>query len=181
MDSVESLLDLIAAKGVGWYGQERVTQAAHALQCARLAEQDGSAPALIAAALLHDLGHLLARERPAHGAVRQHDDRHEHIAAGYLTRLFGPAVTEPVRLHVDAKRWLCGTDPGYHATLSPGSVRSLELQGGPFAAAEAAVFFAQPYAADAIKLRRWDDLAKDPSVHTTELGSYGELLRGLAH
>lgn len=180
MEGVDELLDLIDAQGTGWYGQERVTQAAHALQCARLAERERVAPSLIAAALLHDVGHLLAKDRPAHGAMRQHDDRHEHIAAGYLTRLFGPAVTEPVRLHVDAKRWLCATDPGYHATLSPGSVRSLELQGGPFSATEAAAFFAQPYAADAIKLRRWDDLAKDPSIPTKNLGAYAELLRGLA-
>ncbi len=181
MENVDELLGLIDAKGTGWYGQERVTQAAHALQCAKLAEQERVAPSLIAAALLHDLGHLLARERPAHGAMRQHDDRHEHIAAGYLTRRFGRSVTEPVRLHVDAKRWLCATDPGYHATLSPGSVRSLELQGGPFSMAEAVAFLDQPYAADAIKLRRWDDLAKDPSVRTAELGSYAGLLRSLAH
>jgi phosphonate degradation associated HDIG domain protein len=156
-----------------------VTQAAHALQCARLAEQDGSAPGLIAACLLHDLGHLLAKERPARGEVRQVDDCHEHIAGGYLTRLFGPEVSEPVRLHVDAKRWLCGTDPRYFETLSPASVRSLELQGGPFSAADAATFHSQPFAPEAIKLRRWDDLAKDPTVRTKALGDYAGLLRGL--
>jgi [1-hydroxy-2-(trimethylamino)ethyl]phosphonate dioxygenase len=181
MDTITELLELIAAKGTGWYGQERVTQEAHALQCARLAEENGSVPPLVAAALLHDIGHLLAKERPARGEMRQHDDRHEHIAAGYLLRMFGPSVAEPVRLHVDAKRWLCGTQPGYHATLSPASVRSLELQGGPFSAADAEEFLRHPYAVEAIKLRRWDDLAKDPTIQTKPLRDYGSLLRGLAH
>lgn len=179
MDTIEELLDIVAEKGSGWYGQERVTQSAHALQCAQLAEQEGSAPGLIAACLLHDLGHLLAKERPARGEVRQIDDRHEHIAAGYLARLFGPEVTEPVRLHVDAKRWLCGTDPSYFNTLSPASVRSLELQGGPFSAPDAAAFHRQPFAPEAINLRRWDDLAKDPTARTKELRDYAGLLRGL--
>lgn len=180
MSPVDDILELIAINGGRWYGSERVTQAAHALQCARLAEMEGAAPALLAAALLHDIGHLLAKERPAAGETRQRDDHHEDIAGGYLDRYFGPDVAEPVRLHVDAKRWLCAADPGYHATLSPASVRSLELQGGIFTPSEAEGFKLRPYAGDAIRLRRWDDRAKDPAIQTRPLSAYAELLHHLA-
>jgi phosphonate degradation associated HDIG domain protein len=180
MDPVDEILEVIANNGGRWYGSETVTQAAHALQCARLAEMEGGSPALVAAALLHDIGHLLAKERPAAGEVRQRDDHHEDIAGGYLQSIFGANVAEPVRLHVDAKRWLCATDAGYHATLSPASVRSLELQGGIFTPSEAEGFKLRPYAEEAIRLRRWDDRAKDPAVETRPLSDYVELLRSLA-
>jgi phosphonate degradation associated HDIG domain protein len=180
MSAVDDILELIAINGSRWYGSEQVTQAAHALQTARLAELEGAEPPLVAAALLHDIGHLLAKERPAPSEIRQRDDHHEDIAGGYLERIFGPEVAEPVRLHVDAKRWLCATDPGYHGTLSPASVRSLELQGGAFAPLEAEGFKLRLYAEDAIRLRRWDDSAKDPAVQTRPLFDYAELLRRLA-
>ncbi|MCK6451454.1 MAG: HD domain-containing protein [Alphaproteobacteria bacterium] len=198
MERAGEVLDLIVREGAAWYGTERVTQLQHALQAARLAEREGASPALVAAALLHDIGHLMAKDRPAAvdpaadsnvgargstraapGERRQHDDRHEHIAGGLLVRLFGTAVAEPVRLHVDAKRFLCATEPGYHGTLSPASVRSLELQGGAFSPDAAARFRAGPFAADAVRLRRWDDLAKDPSVETRPLSAYVPLLRSL--
>jgi predicted HD phosphohydrolase len=199
MESIAQLLDLIDREGAAWYGRERVTQLQHALQCAHLAEIEDAPPTLVAASLLHDLGHLLSKDRPAAadpaaysyigargstraapGERRERDDRHEHIAGGYLERLFGPAVAEPVRLHVDAKRYLCAVDAGYHATLSPASVRSLELQGGIFAPAEARAFLERSFAQDAVRLRRWDDRAKDPSVETKPLGSYAPLLQALA-
>jgi gamma-butyrobetaine dioxygenase len=166
------LLALFAWKGGEPYG-ERVTQTAHALQAAALGEAEDAAPALVAAALLHDLGHFLAK--PGDG-----DNRHETIGAGLLAKLFGAAVAEPVRLHVAAKRFLCATEPGYVATLSPASVASLAQQGGPFTPDEAAAFARRPHAADAVRLRRWDDLAKVPDAPTRDLAAYAPLLAKLA-
>jgi gamma-butyrobetaine dioxygenase len=165
------LLALFGRKGGEPYG-ERVTQAAHALQAAALAEAEGATPALVAAALLHDVGHFLAK--PGDG-----DDRHEDIGAGILMKLFGPAVAEPVRLHVAAKRFLCATEPGYFATLSSASVASLAQQGDPFTPGEAAAFERRPHAADAVRLRRWDDLAKVPDAPTKNLAAYAPLLERL--
>src|SRR5260370_22877879 len=126
---VDRLLELLATKGVRQYGGEQVSQREHALQCAFLATREGAPADLVAAALLHDIAHLLhgKGERPA---ARGIDDKHEEIGAEHLLAAFGPNVAEPVRLHVPAKRYLCATDPGYFACLSPGSVRSLALQGG---------------------------------------------------
>lgn len=178
MDAVDRLLDLLAEKGSALYGRERVSQAEHALQCAALAENEQAGPSLVAAALLHDVGHLLySKDRPED---EERDDRHEHVASGHLSRLFGPAVTEPIRLHVDAKRWLSANEPGYFATLSPASVASLRLQGGRFDTAEGAAFLQRPYADEAIRLRRWDDLGKIPGAATRDLHEYGDLLRSLA-
>lgn len=179
MDEIDRIFELIASKGTVWYGREAITIEQHSLQTARLAELDGASPALVAAALLHDLGHLLSKEQRGTGEGQLRDDRHEYIAAGYLRRLFGPAVAEPIRLHVDAKRFLCAAEPSYRENLSPASVRSLELQGGDFASPEVAEFRARPHAADAIKLRRWDDLAKDPAIRTKPLSAYAGLLRSL--
>jgi [1-hydroxy-2-(trimethylamino)ethyl]phosphonate dioxygenase len=170
-DTVKRLIDLLATKGGRQYGGERISQCGHALQCAALAEAEGAPAAVVAAALLHDIGHLLVKkgDEPSRRGI---DDRHEAIGAEALLDAFGPAVAEPVRLHVAAKRWLCATDPGYFARLSPGSVRSLELQGGPFTPAEAAEFRAFPFAEDAIHVRRWDDAAKVPGVETPTLDHY---------
>jgi len=158
---VDSLLDLLAVKGVRQYGEEPVSQCEHALQCAFLAERAGEPAPLVSAALLHDIGHLLHNIGDRR-ALRGVDDRHEELGAQYLLRAFGLAVAEPVRLHVAAKRYLCGTDPGYFGSLSAASVRSLELQGGPFSAAEVAAFRSTAYADEAIRIRLWDDSAKAP-------------------
>lgn len=180
MDEIDRIVDLMSSKGTAWYGREGITLEQHSLQAARLAERDAAPPALVAAALLHDLGHLLSKERRGTGEGQLRDDRHEYIAAGYLERLFGPAVAEPIRLHVDAKRFLCSVEQGYREALSPASVRSLALQGGVLGSDDVAKFPARPFAGDAIKLRRWDDLAKDPTVKTKPLSSYAQLLRSLA-
>jgi gamma-butyrobetaine dioxygenase len=177
-DAVAEVMALFEGAASAQYGNERVTQRAHALQSAQRAEQDGAAPALIAAALLHDIGHLLAAAKhPDMG--QQTDDLHEKVGAGWLARRFVAAVAEPVRLHVDAKRYLCQAEPAYAAILSPASVRSLALQGGTFSAAEAAVYHALPHAADAVRLRRWDDQAKIPDAPTRSVADYAPLLRGL--
>src|SRR5260370_337412 len=122
---VDRLIELLAAKGIRQYGQERVSQCEHALQCAFLAAREGAPGTVVAAALLHDIGHLLyeAGERPA---LRGIDDRHEELGAEYLLGVFGRAVAEPVRLHVAAQRYLCATDPGYFGCLSAASMRRLE-------------------------------------------------------
>jgi phosphonate degradation associated HDIG domain protein len=150
---------------------ERISQLEHALQSATLAERAGSSAPLIAACLLHDLGHLLDPDAERTRS-READDHHEKTGAKRLSALFGQAVTEPVRLHVDAKRWLCATDDAYFGLLSAASVRSLELQGGPFTAAEAAAFRAQPFAEDAVRLRRWDDHAKVVGAATPTLAHF---------
>ena len=177
-DAIAEVMALFEGPASALYGSESVTQRAHALQSAGLAEQEGAAPALVAAALLHDIGHLLAvAKHPDMG--QEKDDLHEKVGAGWLKRRFVDALAEPVRLHVDAKRYLCQAEPAYAAILSPASVRSLELQGGTFSAAEAAAYRAQPHAGDAVRLRRWDDLAKVPDAKTRTLPDYAPLLRSL--
>ena len=150
---------LFAERGGGEYHGEAVTQLEHALQSAHMAEADARPAEWIAAALLHDVGHLLhghGEDYLEHGI----NDRHEDLGARFLARAFGPDVTEPIRLHVPAKRYLCAARPGYFATLSPASVRSLELQGGPMSADEARAFEAHPHFAAAAAVREYDDRAK---------------------
>jgi phosphonate degradation associated HDIG domain protein len=171
MSIVDDLIGLYAAHGGEMYGGEAVTQLAHALQSAALAEADGADAALVAAALLHDVGHLV--DKHAEGAAASGIDRqHEDIGSGYLARWFKPEVTEPIRRHVAAKRCLVTTEPGYFATLSEASVISLKVQGGPFTEGEARSFLALPGAADALRLRKWDDLAKVPDLKTPDLAYY---------
>jgi gamma-butyrobetaine dioxygenase len=181
MSVIDEIRGLLADKGGELYGGEDVTQERHALQCAAVAEADGASAPMVAAALLHDIGHLLDEAFETALAERS-DLHHEDAGSVWLARWFGPEVTEPVRLHVDAKRYLCAVDPGYRATLSAASTHTLELQGGPFTAAEAEAFAAQPYARDAVQLRRWDDTGKDPAMQTAPLAHYlGIAAQVLAH
>jgi phosphonate degradation associated HDIG domain protein len=172
--TIEDLLDLLLMSGARQYGGERVSQLEHALQAASLAEGEGADETLVVAALLHDLGHLLAKK------AEGRDDHHELIGAKLLEALYPRAVTEPIRLHVDAKRYLCAMEAGYFDRLSPASVHSLDLQGGVFSTGQAGLFSGQQFATDAIRLRRWDDLAKDPDAATRKLVDYEPLLRRLA-
>jgi phosphonate degradation associated HDIG domain protein len=171
MDPIEEIFGRFARHGGADYGGERVRQVEHALQCAALAEAEGAEAPLITAALLHDIGHLLhdLGDRPA---ARGIDDRHELRGREWLAQWFGEAVTEPVRLHVNAKRYLTATDPGYFATLSAGSVRSLELQGGPFSPELAVGFIGLPFAPEAVRLRRWDEAAKVPGKSSPDLDHF---------
>jgi len=171
MSIVDELLTLYAEKANQLYGDEQVTQLAHALQSAALAEAEGADETLVAAALLHDVGHLIDKHAPG-AAARGVDRRHEEIAAGYLSRWFRPEVVEPIRGHVAAKRCLVTTEPGYFDTLSEGSVRSLKVQGGPMSAEEVRAFMAQPGAEAALRLRKWDDLAKVPGKKVPDLEHY---------
>jgi phosphonate degradation associated HDIG domain protein len=175
--SLDDIARLFDAKGGRLYSGEPVTQLEHALQSAQLAERDGASDALITAALLHDLGHLIndLGETPT---LRGVDDKHQYVALPFLRGLFGDEVLQPIKLHVDAKRYLCVHGDGklsgaeYWAALSEDSKRSLELQGGVFTAAQARAFISQPFAADAVRLRRWDDLAKVEGAATPPFAHY---------
>lgn len=164
---LDGMFALFAARGQQSYG-ESISQLDHALQSGQLAEQEAAPDTLVAAAVLHDIGHLLHRDTQAayDAAV---DDHHERLAAKALARLFGPEVVEPVRLHVPAKRYLCLRAPGYRAALSETSQMSLRLQGGVMTEAEALAFAAGPHAEAALRLRRWDDAAKVPGLATPDL------------
>jgi gamma-butyrobetaine dioxygenase len=175
---VEKLFGILESGAAELYGSDNVNLCEHARQCAHQAERAGAGPALIAAALLHDIGHLVdVRYDPTFS--RSEDRRHERIGAGYLSRWFPRAVTEPVRLHVPAKRYLCATEEDYFGRLSPMSVRTLELQGGPMSAEECAAFAALPHAADAVSLRRWDEAAKDPHARPPALEHFRACLESV--
>ncbi len=175
MNVVDEICDLFATKGHAAYIGEPVSQLEHALQSAYHAEKSGASDALIVAALLHDMGHLV-HKLPEDCADHGIDDRHEALGQAWLRRYFPAEVTEPVRLHVAAKRYLCATDADYLDQLSPASVQSLELQGGPFAKEEAAEFEANPHYQAAVELRRWDDLAKVPNMEVPALEHYRDKL-----
>jgi phosphonate degradation associated HDIG domain protein len=174
----DTIIDQIFAtfreRGGRDYG-ESVSVLEHSLQAAYAAERDGASPTLIAAAVLHDYGHLI-HDLPEDCADQGIDSRHEELGAAFLSDHFGPAVAEPVRLHVAAKRYLCAVDPAYRAGLSPASTQSLLLQGGPFDAREIAAFEATPHFADAVRLRRYDDIGKEPGAWTPELEHYRGVL-----
>ncbi|MCY4556805.1 MAG: HD domain-containing protein [Chloroflexi bacterium] len=175
MQAIEEITEAMLKIGGERYGED-VNQLQHGLQCAALAETSGASAELITAALLHDIGHVvdLKWKGAAEAGI---DRRHEDIGAAYLAKWFGPEVTEPVRMHVAAKRYLCAVDAEYFSDLSFGSVRSLELQGGSFDGPEATAFVNQPFAKDAIQLRRWDDLAKDPGARTESLDYFMSFAR----
>ncbi len=168
MLSLENIADLFAHYGFAQYSGEPVTQLEHALQTAYLAEQSDASDDLVTACLLHDLGHLLD-EQGETPTLRGIDDKHQYIVLPFLRGLFPDTVLDPIKLHVDAKRYLCQANADYVAKLSDDSKRSLELQGGVFSAAEAAAFIARPGARDAIMLRQWDDLAKQADWQTPSL------------
>lgn len=167
-DPIAFVMRRFKERGDAAYLGEPVSQTEHALHTAWAAEQAGAGGALVAAALLHDVGHLL-HDLPEDCALAGIDDAHEERGARWLSQHFGPEVAEPVRLHVAAKRFLCATDPTYAGRLSEASLRSLQLQGGPFAPDEAAKFRAHPQAEAAVLLRRLDEQAKVPGLHTPDL------------
>ena len=168
MSPLDEIFAVYINRGGNAYGGERINQLEHALQTAQLAEQAGADAPLIVASLLHDYGHLIHDFGPG-AAKRGIDDRHEVLGACKLSAFFGDAVTMPVRLHVEAKRFLCANDAAYENSLSPESIRSLKLQGGAFNSADSAGFIKRPFAADAIKLRRWDEAAKQYGLPTPAL------------
>jgi phosphonate degradation associated HDIG domain protein len=182
---VARLARLFAEQGEGEYLGEAVTQAEHMFQAAARAQRSGASKALIAAALLHDVGHLF--EGGTAGGISGRDlmdagtdNRHSHTGADWLAAAgFPEPVTEPVRLHVAAKRFLCAVEPGYFDRLSEASVHTLSVQGGPLSRDEAAEFERGPYARDAVTLRRWDEAAKDPGADVPGFDHYRALLADL--
>ncbi len=179
MLSLPDIEALFMRRGHEQYAGEPVTQLQHALQTAALAEAAGGDDELVTACLLHDLGHLVhdLGESPT---LRGLDDVHQYAALPFLRGLFGPRVLGGIRLHVDAKRYLCATVAGYEAALSADSQRSLKLQGGVFSAAQAADFIQKAGAAGAVRLRQWDDQAKVADLATPPLVHFMQRARRCA-
>jgi len=167
----QQLLTVFTGRATRRYGLSAVNQLQHALQAAQQAETDGCTPATVLASLLHDVGHMI-HELGEDPASRGIDDVHEEIGAAWLARHFTPDVVEPARLHVAAKRYLCATESDYFGKLSADSVRSLELQGGLMSADEVAAFRKLPHYAEAVRLRRYDEGAKDPHASTADFDHF---------
>ena len=169
--SLTDIRSLFEQYGSLAYSGEPVTQLEHALQSGAQAEEAGADDELVVAAFLHDLGHLLnlQGDTPTERGI---DDLHQYFALPFLRPVLSDAVLEPIRLHVDAKRCLCAVDDAYFGQLSADSVRSLELQGGIFSRREADAFLQKPYAEDALRLRKWDDRAKEQNRATPDLNHY---------
>jgi len=171
MTAAQTIGELFAGPGAREHMGEPVPIGEHMLQAGALAEAVGAEGALVAAALLHDIGHLLGEG--------EDEDLHGEAGANWLSQWFGDAVTEPVRLHVPAKRYLCAADAKYFGLLSAESVRTLALQGGPMTAAEVTTFEALPYYRDAVSVRRWDDQAKDPAAIAPRFAHFTALVEAL--
>ncbi|MDE0866021.1 MAG: HD domain-containing protein [Rubripirellula sp.] len=165
MNMIQEISAFFNERGESLYGGELISQRDHALQAATLAENDYATPALITAALLHDIGHLL-HDLPEDSTDMGVDDEHETLGEQYLGRAFGPDVTVPVRLHVPAKRYLCAVEPAYMNDLSAASKTSLSMQGGPLSVEEIRAFEGLTFWRDAVRVRRWDDLAKVEGITT---------------
>lgn len=170
-DILAEIQRLLEQRASGRYGLTLINQQQHALQGAWLAEREGKGDAMIVAALLNDIGHMVhdLGENPADAGI---DDRHEDLGHAWLQEHFGPEVTEPVRLHVAAKRYLCAVEADYFAKLSPDSVKSLALQGGPMSAEEVAAFRALPHHREAVQLRRYDEQAKVKGLETPPVAHF---------
>jgi phosphonate degradation associated HDIG domain protein len=173
---VPFIADIFARRGAEDYLGEPVTVAEHMLQSAKLAEEGGASEELVAAALLHDIGHFTS-EFGTYSPQDEHDRHHDEAGAEVLAPFFPPMVTECVRLHVAAKRYLCAVDPTYFSKLSPASVHTLSLQGGPMSSDEADDFRRNPFHAEAVQVRLWDEGGKEPGMKTKNFSSYEPLLR----
>ena len=175
MSLMADILALYGARGAQAYFGERVSVTEHGLQAAHFAQAEAAPDAMVVAALLHDIGHLL-EAAPDDIEEWTLDARHEEIGARWLARRFPATVSEPVRLHVPAKRYLCATDAAYFARLSAASVHTLKLQGGPMSGPEVAQFEAEPFWREAVRLRHWDDQGKVAGLQTLPLAAHAELI-----
>lgn len=175
----DEIVGLFERAGQGAYYGEPVSVIEHGLQAAHFAVLDGAGESLVVAALLHDIGHLL-NAAPDDIADWHEDAHHELVGSRYLARHFGPAVADPVRLHVSAKRYLCATAASYLSSLSPASVITLNLQGGPMSDEEAAAFRREPYFRDAVRLRLFDDRGKVAGLVTATLDDYRPMIERVA-
>jgi gamma-butyrobetaine dioxygenase len=177
---VDEIEAMFSSEGAQDYLGEAVSIATHMLQAADRARGLGAPPALVVAALLHDIGHFTGSRTGAE-LMAGTDNHHDEQAAAYLSQYFGPEVVEPVRLHVAAKRYLCAVEPGYIGVLSEASVYTLSLQGGPMSAGEVAAFEANPYAADAMLLRRCDDGGKDADREPPAFAEFRATIAEVVH
>lgn len=173
--TLEHVVATYLALGHRHYGED-VTELEHALQCATFAQAAGEPPEVVAAALLHDYGHL-CHALGEDIAERGVDARHEDLGYALLHGTFTDGIADAARLHVAAKRYLCAKDPGYRVSLSEASARSLELQGGPMSADEAVAFESEPHFALAVRVRRYDDMGKVAGMFTPDLDAFLPLLR----
>ena len=181
--TLNDISTLLNTQGSKQYGGEAVSQLEHALQCAYLAERAQESEDTITAALLHDIGHMLRSESGA--PIIEHDentdDLHQYVALPFIRNLFSDAVLEPIKLHVDAKRYLCAVDKTYWATLSDASKKSLDLQGGIYTDDQALAFETSPFGQQAVRLRRYDDLAKIPGAETPSIEHYIAIMQRVAN
>jgi phosphonate degradation associated HDIG domain protein len=176
-DFAGQILQIYAKRGDDYYGED-VNQREHAEQCAHHARADGASDELVVAALLHDIGHLL-HKFGEDAADRGIDTRHERIGSGFLARALPPGVTEPIALHVRAKRYLATTNPEYLDGLSDASLQSFILQGGMMNEDEVEAFLAEPRYEGALKLRAYDELGKVVGMKIAGFASYLPLIRNL--
>jgi phosphonate degradation associated HDIG domain protein len=179
MTIADEIVNIFSDKGQSSYFGEPVSQLEHALQTAFFAQQEQAPPHLVVAALVHDIGHLV-EDTPENIADQGVDARHEESGEQWLKARFGPEVFEPVHLHVRAKRYLCATDPAYLGKLSPASIQSLALQGGPMSPGEVQEFEANPFYREAVRLRLWDDRAKIEGLSMPALTSYRALIESVS-
>ena len=180
MSQVYSEIEELFTSGVSEeYLGEDVKLVEHMLQCAALAREAGVSDELVVASLLHDIGHLLIPSS-ATDYDSGVDAHHDEVGAAWVADRFPEAVSEPVRLHVEAKQYLVATDAGYLAKLSEASRRTLEMQGGVFSKEQAESFISQPWAREGVQLRIWDDLGKVRGKVVPELGTYREAIVKLA-
>ncbi len=173
---VDFIGDIFLRRGAESYLGEAVTMSEHMLQGACLAEHEDAGETLIAAALLHDIGHY-TNEFPDDALAQGQDNFHESAGAAVLAPYFPAIITDCVRYHVAAKRYLCATDPQYFGRLSAASVHTLNLQGGPMTADEVAEFAKNPNLDAILRVRIWDDAGKVAGMVTPDFNHYAPMLR----
>ncbi|MEX3011398.1 HD domain-containing protein [Hoeflea sp. TYP-13] len=173
---VDFIGDIFERRGADSYLGEQVTMSEHMLQGAKLADEAGAGDHMVAAALLHDIGHY-TNEFPDDALEKGVDNHHDEAGAAVLAPFFPSVVTDCVRYHVAAKRYLCATDPGYFDRLSAASVHTLNLQGGPMSEEEVEAFAKNPNLEAIIQVRIWDEEGKVPGMETPPFSHYAPMLQ----